>query len=259
MSTTLGIVEVPCVEPSSPESTHNSGSIASRRFGNKSLLEWVVRRVTDALLLDQLVIVTDEEQGELIERLAPPDVSVFAGPQPDPLGRLAAAVRQHSVTQLVRIPLSCPFVDPELIDRLVTTATSNPGFDYIGYFSMDGRPAALSKVGFFAEWCTAEALFRADKLATSAADRDNSLRYIYSRPDCFQLRFIPIPEKLDRRDVRLTIEAEEDWDHAYMIFEALGPERLDWRRIVSLLDQQPAMRERMALLNEEGRGLRVEG
>ena len=257
MSATLGIVEVPSIEQSPGEKSHGSSSIASRKFGNKSLLEWVVRRGTDALLLDQLLIVTDQEQGELIERLAPPDVSVFVGSQPDALGRLAAAVRQNNATQLVRIPLACPFVDPELIDRLVATASSNPDFDYIGYFSMDGRPAVLSKVGFFAEWCTAAALFRADQLARNPADRENSLLYIYSRPDCFQLRFIPIPEKLDRRDVRLTIEAEEDWDHAYMIFEALGPERLDWRRIVSLLDQQPAMRERMASLNDESQESRV--
>lgn len=257
MSATLGIVEVPVFDPSPIEGSPVSSSLASRRFGNKSLLEWVVRRATDALLLDQIVIVTDAEQGELIERLAPPDVSVFVGTEPDALARLAAAVRRNNATQLVRIPLACPFVDPELIDRLVTTASSNPGFDYIGYFSMDGRPAVLSKVGFFAEWCTAESLFRADQLAKNPADRANALQYIYSRPDCFQLRFIPIPEKLDRHDVRLTIEAEEDWDHAYTIFEALGPERLDWRRIVSLLDQQPAMRERMASLNEGSAGSRV--
>ena len=34
------------------------------------------------------------------------------------------------------------------------------------------------------------------------------------------------------------------------ILDALGPDGLDWHRIASLLDQQPALRERMADLNE---------
>jgi spore coat polysaccharide biosynthesis protein SpsF len=147
--------------------------------------------------------------------------------------------------------LGCPFVDPELIDRLVRTAGSNTGCDYIGYFLLDGRPAVLSKVGLFAEWCRAEAIERAAKEAKSAADRDEPTRYIYSHPDQFQLRFIPVPATLDRHDVRLAMDVEEDWELAHIIFDALGPEGLDWHRIAALLDQQPWLRERMAVLNEK--------
>jgi spore coat polysaccharide biosynthesis protein SpsF (cytidylyltransferase family) len=64
------------------------------------------------------------------------------------------------------------------------------------------------------------------------------------------LRFIPVPARLDRSDVRLTVDLEEDWELAQIILEALGPEGLDWHRIASLLDQQPGLRERMAGLNE---------
>jgi spore coat polysaccharide biosynthesis protein SpsF (cytidylyltransferase family) len=45
------------------------------------------------------------------------------------------------------------------------------------------------------------------------------------------------------------VDIEEDWDHAEAIYEALGPERLDWQRIARLLDHQPALRSRMAALN----------
>jgi spore coat polysaccharide biosynthesis protein SpsF (cytidylyltransferase family) len=260
MSTTLGIVEVPRFQSAGIQSagiqsagTRTEGfppSLAGHRFGNKSLLDWVVRRVTESLLLDQVVIVTDEEQAEEILRLAPPDVEVFVGAQPDALGCVAAATRHFQADQLVRVSLCCPFVDPELIDRLVCTAGGHGEFDYIGYFSIDGRPAVQSKAGLFGEWCSGKAVLRANALARSKSDRANSLQFIFTHPELSQLRFIPIPEKLDRSDVRLAIETAEDWDNAHLIFEALGPERLDWRRIVELLDHQPALRERMATLNE---------
>jgi spore coat polysaccharide biosynthesis protein SpsF len=251
MTNTLGIVEVPPLRSRRRDSSRSGATLVSRRFGGKSLLEWVVRRVTESLLLDQVVIVTDAAQADIVQRLAPSDVAVCVSRQPDPLGRFVATVRQFDATQVVRVPLGCPFVDPELMDRLVCTAGANPGFEYIGYFSLDGRPAILSKVGLFAEWCTAESLYRADRLATSTEDRNEPTKYIYSHPESFQLRFIPVPAKLDRRDVRLTVDVEEDWELAQMIFDALGPEGLDWQKIASLLDQQPALRERMAVLNEK--------
>ena len=46
----------------------------------------------------------------------------------------------------------------------------------------------------------------------------------------------------------------EDWEHAEAIFDALGPESLDWQGIAGLLEQQPALRQRMALLNREAAG-----
>lgn len=249
MSTTLGIVEVPAA--SSRESTSGeetlSGFLPARRFGNKSLLEWVVRRVTESLLLERVAIVADEGQGELIERLAPPDVPVFVGPQPDSLGRIAAAVEHFRADHLVRVPLCCPFIDPEMIDRLVCTAAANASCDYVGYFLLDGRPAVLSKVGLFAEWCSAEAVARADRIARLDSDRSNCMHFVFSHSDLFQLRFIPVPERLERGDVRLMLEGNEDWEVADLIIEALGPDELDWRRIVSFLEQQPALRRRLGL------------
>jgi spore coat polysaccharide biosynthesis protein SpsF (cytidylyltransferase family) len=63
------------------------------------------------------------------------------------------------------------------------------------------------------------------------------------------LRLIPVPRELDRDDVRLRIDGEEDWEHTQTIFEALGPEHLDYHRVAHLLDHQPALRQRMAALN----------
>jgi spore coat polysaccharide biosynthesis protein SpsF len=247
MSTTLGIVEVPASTLESTSRETSSGFLPARRFGNKSLLEWVVRRVTDSLLLERVAIVAEEGQGGVIERLAPPDVPVFVGRQPDSLGRIAAAVEHFQADHLVRVPLCCPFIDPEMIDRLVCTAAANASCDYVGYFSLDGRPAVLSKVGLFAEWCSSEAVARANRIARLDTERSNCMQFVFSHADLFQLRFIPVPERLERGDVRLMLEGKDDWEVADMIVEALGPDELDWRRIVGFLEQQPALRRRLGV------------
>lgn len=249
MSGTLGIVYV---RPRMPGqgSTARIGSLAGRRLGDKSLLEWVVRRVTDAQRLDGvMVVLADEREERHIAGLVPPDVPVLISNKPDPLGRIAHALGKFSARGVVCMGVENPFIDPVLIDRAATVAEANPECDFVGCRSRDGNPDAPGRLGFFAHWCSVEALCRADRKTTDPIDRTEVTRYVYSRPEKFHLHWIPVPEPLDQADLRLTIRHEEDWDHAQTIFDALGPEGLDWQGIVGLLDRQPSMRKKMSVLN----------
>jgi spore coat polysaccharide biosynthesis protein SpsF len=223
---------------------------ATRKLDGRSLLEWVIRRVTDAICLDGVIVVaceTDDCCG--ISRLVPKDVPVFVGEGNDALARFAKALEQFPAEGAVRVRGDDLFVDPGLIDRLVTTAEAQPNCDYVGYSSRDGQPAILSPVGVYAEWFRTSALRKANRSARNPVDREQVTRYLYSHPQTFDVRLLPAPEAIDRDDVRLTVDIEEDWDHVLAIYEALGPERLDWQRIARLLDHQPALRSRMAVLN----------
>jgi spore coat polysaccharide biosynthesis protein SpsF (cytidylyltransferase family) len=249
MLRTLGIVQVGA-SGDGLAATDRLTTIAQRRFAGKPLLEWVVRRVTDAAQLDGVIALMGRGRVcDSLVQLVPPDVPVLVSRQPDGLGVLAEAIREFPCEGAVRVSVGNPFVDPTLIDRLVITARDNAGCDYISYCRSDGRPAVLSRLGFFAEWFRGKAVTRADKRATIPADRHEATRFLCGHPELFQLRLIPIPEVLDRDDVRLTLDVEEDWEHAQAIYEALGPEALDWQRIAGLLDHHPRIRERMAILN----------
>jgi len=243
MLQTLGIVDA-CYQSCA------SRSKAARKLGGKSVLEWVVRRATDCQKLNGVIAVTSSApENHFLCGLVPMDVPVFVGWQPDPLGCLAASLEEYPAEAAVRICARSPFIDPVLIDRLVSTAEAYPECDYIGYCSRDGRPAILSPVGVYAEWFRSGALRRAARQANSAKDRQQVTRYLYRHPEKFKVRLIPAPEQIDRDDVRLTVDIEEDWEHTLVIFEALGPDELDWQRIAELLVHQPALRKRMAALN----------
>ncbi len=244
MAGTLGIVEIDATLVATA-----SGGLASRRLGGKPLLEWVVRRVTESILLDRVIVVVDPVIEDVVRALTPQDISIFVSRQPDMLGRFAAAAREYDAHQLVRIGVDNPFVDPALIDRLFCTANTHPGCDYIGYYSHNGQPAMQTTLGVFAEWARADAIFQAEALANIDVDRQHATRYLYSHPELFQLRLIPVPKQLDRQDVRLSIGNEEDWENAQIILDALGPENLAWQEIAGLLDSQPRIRQQMATLN----------
>ena len=84
MLNTLGIVEV-----------RQAGAWCSSKFGRKlggkSLLEWVVRRLTDCQRLDGVIVVLgDRPIDRALGELVPPDVPVFVSGKTDALGRFAA-------------------------------------------------------------------------------------------------------------------------------------------------------------------------
>ena len=245
MLKTLGIVQA-CFH--SPRFRAN----AMRKLGGCSLFEWVIRRVTDAMRLDGVIVVACKTADyQAVGRLIPRDVPIFFGEGDDALARFTKALEQCQAEGCVRVLGDSVFIDPGLIDRLVTTAEAHPDCDYVSYCSRDGRPAILSPVNVYGEWFRTSALRKANRLAREALDRQQVTHYLYSHPEKFKLRLIPAPVEIDREDVRLTIDHDEDWDHALSIYDALGPERLDWQRIARLLDHQPALRSRMAVLNRE--------
>jgi len=243
MLKTLGIVEV-------RQNADLSRLTACRRLSGKSLLEWVVRAMTESLGLDAVIILAPDiaETAQLSE-LAPCDVPLFVSDRPDALARFAAALDEYPARAIVRVAAEHPFLDPVLIDRLVTTAAGHSDADYIGYCSRSGRPVVMSPLGAIGEWIRGSALRRANREALDAVDRDQVSGHFHAHPEQFDLRLIPIPRQLDRDDLRLTIGGEEDWERTQTIFEALGPEPHDYRRIADLLNHQPAIRQRMAVLN----------
>ncbi len=147
----LGMVQACCHTP-------RFRSNAFRRLGGRSLLEWVIRRVTDSMRLDGVIVVAcSREDCCALGRLVPSDVPVFFGEGDDTLARFCRALEQYPAEGVVRVRGDNLFVDPGLIDRLVTTAESHPDCDYVSYCSRDGRPAILSPVSVYAEWFRAGA------------------------------------------------------------------------------------------------------
>lgn len=243
---TLGVIEFNSAAYDA-DSPSQLSVLARRRLGNTSLLEWVARRVSESQLLGKVVVVAGEgTQSELARQCTPTNITLFVSRESDPQARLISAARRFSADSLVRVCVNNPFVDPVLIDRLVAAARQAGGCDYVGYCGTDGRQWASGR-GMLAEWCSLAALERAMKMKTEPLASLSGA--IAKQPKMFKAVRLPAPKPLAEADVRLTIDVEEDWDHAQQIYEALGPESLDWQDVTDLLDRQPAMRERMAVLN----------
>ena len=244
MMETFGLVDTLC-----PQRPTLNPLDAGRRVGGEALIRRVVRRVTDAERLDHVAVAISTPLVDELGQWIPSDVTVIGCDSLDPIDRLQTAAAVLDGRAMVRVELHSPFVDPQLIDGLVAEAARQPQCDYIGYRT-SRRSAATTQLGLFGEWCRRSSLPRWANLHRPADDDRTDLGSLcLLSPTSLQLRFIPVPDGLNRDDLRLRLNDEEDWAAAEEIIEALDPEELSWHGIARLLESTPALRAEMRQRN----------
>jgi len=179
-------------------------------LGDRTLLAWVVERTRRAKGLDAVVVATtqlptDDPIVRACEQLA---VDCFRGSEDDVLARYVAAAKRFDADAVVRINADNPFIAPEYISELIASATAAD--DYLGYETREGRPAMLTPVSFFAEWITSDCLRRAADQISDVSQREHVSLGIYTDPDRYAVRFLPMPDFVESSTLRLTLDYPED-------------------------------------------------
>lgn len=223
----------------------------SRKLAGKSVLEWVVRNLTDCEHLERVVILSDRaDNGELIRSLAPQNIDVFASDSENTLECLLDTLAAYRAESCVFIGADWPFLDPTLIEHLILAANedSQP-CDYAAYQFMNEYFCAGRPFGLFPEWYRHEALISAKDEAEDEVHRQMPGRFFLDHQTEYEVELLPAPAGLDRIDIRLRFDQEDDWENILAIHDALGAEDFDWRKLSNLLHQQPQLRQKMARLN----------
>ena len=244
MSKTLGIVKGTLL-------TEKQRRHLSRRLAGKSVLEWVVRQLTDCQLLDQVIVLTDKtENHEVVRRLTPTDIPVFASEKETTVSCLVDVLEHHPADSCVFIGADWPFLDPMLVDQLIRTAVeATAPCDYAAYQFMNEYFSAGRPFGLFPEWYRAISLLIAVEQAEDEVHRQLPGCFFLDHQASFEVELLPAPTGLDRIDIRFICDQEDDWENILAIHDALGTEDFNWRKLSNLLHYQPQIRQRMARLN----------
>lgn len=157
---------------------------ALRPIAGRPMLGRVLDRVRLARRIDQVVVATsDREVDDTIDAFASAEgVAVFRGSAEDVLGRCLDCAEAFSFDRIVRISGDSPFMDPIVIDRLVT-AQADGGEEIVTNVLHRSFPPGVS-----VEVLSLEALRRLAALATGDQDREHVTTYVYRHPDKFLIR-----------------------------------------------------------------------
>jgi spore coat polysaccharide biosynthesis protein SpsF len=212
----------------------------ARRLEGKSVLEWVVRQMTDSELLDGVVVVAEEGvSGNLVRALSPVDVPVYSTKAEDTATAVQDTLEHFSAEACVLIGADWPFLDSELIDRLVRTARRTENCDYAAYQFMNEVFSAGRPYGLFPEWYRSSSIRSLAAMSSDPIHRQMPGTFFLDNKDTYSVATLRIPAGLDRvEDMKFTFDDEEDWDNILELHGALDLEVLDCRKVGSLLDSR---------------------
>ena len=210
-----------------------------KKIGGKTLLECLILRVQQAKTLSTLVIATsDRPEDESIARLAKRlGVSCFRGSEHDVLDRYYQAAKQYGAETVVRLTGDCPFMDPSVIDDVVTLYLRNK--KRVEYVSNVHPPTFPD--GMDVEVFSFYALERAWEEARLVSEREHVTPFLYNHPKLFRIKNLYAEE--DHSDVRLTVDTLADLRLARSIHTKLYArnEYFNLKDILRLLTLQPKL------------------
>ncbi len=211
---------------------------ALRRLLNLTVLQRMVRRLSDVQQIDQIVITGERITADAMTGYGS-RVEVIDQRFPHLCQRLGAIADRYEADWIYCVTANQPFVDPVLADILIGQAKRLTDCDYLGYSSREDQVRRIHQLGLTGELIHADSLRQlrrnVDRIVPSG-DCQSVAEWISSAPGAYQLRFVPISQELDRPDLRFVVEDETDWDLAATLTEALGDERTDWQSLLQLVD-----------------------
>jgi len=197
------------------------------------MIELLLSRLAQAKRIDTMIVATSKnpENKPLIEHVRSLGLDVFEGSENDVLERYYNAAKPYQPDVVVRITGDCPLVDPQLVDSLIASFSSQK-VDYLTNTNQPSYPDGLDIEVF-----TFNALEKAVREATTTAQREHVTPYIYES-GLFKTANIANQEDLSRE--RWTVDEPDDLKVVEAIFRHFYPRTdFSWTEVLELKKKSP--------------------
>lgn len=209
-----------------------------KELGGKPIIEHVLSRVSGSNTVDRVVLATSDKPSEkvMVDYLTKAGWPIFCGDEENVLKRYVDCEAEYNGDIIIRVTGDCPFIDPDIIDHVVTYFQIN-NFDYV---RLDVPDTFIR--GFDVEVFSREAMHKVYNITKDidgqSPYKEHVTLYMYKHPEEFSVGYIQ-GSGLYRRDYRLCIDTEEDYELARRVYGHFNDEWVSAKEIVGYLDANP--------------------
>ena len=208
-----------------------------------STIEHLIKRVKKSELADLVILCTTNlpEDNILCELAKKHGVKYYRGSVQDKLERWNGAAKKYNVDFFVTADGDDIFCEPELID-LAFRQYENNRSDFI--------EAKNVICGSFTYGISANAL---QKVCEFKDTENTEMMWVYfTDTGMFNIEQLEnVPEQFIRKDIRMTLDYKDDLVFFTKVFESFDTDNFSLRDIVSLIDDNPYIKEINFYLEEE--------
>jgi spore coat polysaccharide biosynthesis protein SpsF len=200
----------------------------------KSILQLILDRVRN--LPYEVIVTTSFDSPLTLKQAMKEKIYVDIGEEGDVLYRFGKIVKHRDIDGVIRICADNPFVQLPLMYPVMVWGEVN---DYVAFFGSMQRHE-----GFWSEYISKDAILKAEyMLKPDDPDREHVTRAVYSRPHIFKVKWLDVPEELDRYRIRLTVDTPSDFFIAKKMYRYIGEQH--WFNIIGYAISNPEMYNKM--------------
>lgn len=213
----------------------------------KPLLQILIERLMCCQSLGAIIVATtsnptDNPIEELCRKLG---ARCFRGSEENVLERVFLAAQQFDVRTIVEITGDCPLVDPWQIDHAVENFHSGqPSTRYLS----NGSPGGNAPQGMNVQVFKIADLLEILSGEPDELDREHVSYGFYREENRgkYQPVYITYPHPLNRPDIWVTLDYQEDYELIKRIYEELSLEKPDFslRDVIKWVDANPALHQK---------------
>ena len=237
-------------------------------LAEQPMLQRVFMRTSRSATVSQTLFATttDSSDDPVAEYCDFSGIPFTRGSLYDVLDRYYQAAKQAKADVVVRITADCPVIDPELIDKVVNTVTSEQSsvngkpFDFVCNRLPPPYPRTYP-IGLDIEACTFKVLEQAWKKAKEPQHREHVMPYFYEgvqlitdnrhRPLAGSLQtgtslrgytIALLHHTTDFGDYRWTVDTSEDLEFMRQVYSHFdGRDDFTWKEVLDLIHDEPEL------------------
>lgn len=188
-------------------------------YNKQGILDVLISRLQAAGFGNKIIIATtSNDRDNVINEIAKQkNVHCYRGDENDVLARFIGAARKYEVSKIIRICADNPFLDMKSLQALIESGIESD-YEYVSFCTSSNIPTIKTHFGFWAEYTTLNTLERVALSTKEKTDHEHVTIYIYTHPNDFKLKLIPINPTLESKTIRLTIDTLTDFRIQQEIF-----------------------------------------
>lgn len=234
-----GRPRVVCIVEARYRSSRLPGKVTKLILG-RPMLARMIERVSRARTLDAVVIACPVgTEDDAVEEIAlETGVFCFRGSEDDVLARVVGAAEANRADVIVEVTGDCPLHEPALIDKVVADYQLG-GADFVSNILPYTTPRGTDVRVF-----SGAALADIARTSTDPADREHVSLHFWENPEKYTRRNVITELAGGAKDLRLTVDTEDDLRLVTAIYEELYPRNAAFTLtdVIALLDARPDLR-----------------
>jgi len=206
---------------------------AMRPINGKPIIKYLIERLQSTKKIRNIVVCTTTSASDnpLVEYLEKEEILVFRGSEKDILARYLDTARNFNTDYIVSVDGDDVYTDPSYVDMIVTEFKKTNA-DYI---DMIGFPFGIASVGI-----KTSALEKICQLKKTD-NTETGYRLFFTQNSLFKVRNLNLSSHIKfPKNLRLTLDYEEDFILAQKIFNAIG-NNFNLEKLLKLFEDNPEL------------------